>query len=62
MDNAWQLFIAEGVRLISENTAKNVGGSYLTAKWADIVDPKPADTRTPEQIVDHVLTRLKEVG
>lgn len=33
----------------------------MTAKWDDIVNPKPEETRTPEQVVEHVLGRLKEV-
>ena len=54
--------MAEGVRMISESTAKFAGGPYMTVKWADIIDPKPAETRTPEQVIDHVLGRLKEVS
>lgn len=30
----------------------------MTAKWGDIIDPKPTETRTPEQVVDDVLKRL----
>lgn len=62
MQDAWRLYVAEGVRMIAENTAKFAGGSYMTAKWADIVNPKPVETRTPEQVIEQVMTRLKEVS
>ncbi len=58
----WRLYVAETLRCISESTAKFAGGPYMTAKWADIIDPKPIETRTPEQVIDRVLGRLKEVN
>lgn len=62
MDDAWKLFVAEGVRMISESSAKYAGGPYMALKWADVLNPKPVETRTPEQVIDHVLGRLKEVS
>lgn len=62
MQDAWRLYVADGVRMISENTAKFAGGQYMKARWADILDPKPIEERTPEQVVGHVLGRLKEVS
>lgn len=61
MQDAWRLYVAEGVRMITESTAKYAGGPYMTAKWSDIVNPKPVETRTPEQVINQVMTRLKEV-
>lgn len=55
---AWKLYVAETLRCISESTAKFAGGPYMTAKWDYIIHPKPTETRTPEQVVDHVLKRL----
>lgn len=54
--------MAEGIRMAGESCAKFSGGSYMAMKWADIIDPKPVETRAPEQIIDHVLGRLKEVN
>lgn len=56
--DAWRLYVAESVRMVSESTAKFAGGSYMTAKWADIVNPKPVETRTPEQVIEQVMQRL----
>lgn len=54
--------MAETMRCISESAAKFAGGPYMTAKWANIINPKPVETRTPEQVIEQVMTRLKEVS
>lgn len=59
---AYRLYVAETLRCISESTAKFAGGQYMTAKWDDIINPKPVETRTEEQIIEQVMTRLKEVS
>lgn len=62
MQDEWRLYVAECVRMVTESTAKYAGGPYMTAKWADIVNPKPVETRTPEQVIEQVMNRLKEVS
>lgn len=59
---AYQLYVAETLRCMSESVAMFAGGPYMPTKWADIIDPKPEETRTPEQVIDQVMGRLKEVG
>lgn len=59
---AWNIYIAETLRCISESTAKFAGGPYVTTKWADILNPPKEETRTPEQVIDFVMGRLKEVS
>lgn len=41
--------------MVTENTAKVGGGSYITAKFADIINPKPADNRTGEEIAADII-------
>ena len=52
---AYRIYIADCLRIISENTAKIGGGSYLTAKLADIINPKPVDNRTGEEIAADII-------
>jgi len=47
--------------MVSESTARFAGGPYITAKWADIVNPQPEETRTAEEVIDHVLQGLRGV-
>lgn len=61
-DAAWKLYAAETLRFISESSARYAGGPYMPVKWSDILNPPPAETRTPEEVVSYMKTRLKEVG
>lgn len=54
-DKAVKIYYAECLRIISENMAKMGGGSYITVKLADIIDPKPVDNRTGEEIAADII-------
>ena len=54
-DLAYRIYIADCLRIISENTAKMGGGSYITVKLADIINPKPVDNRTGEEIAADII-------
>ena len=60
-EKAVKLYYAECLRMISENTAKLCGGSYITAKLDDIINPKPIDTRTTEEIVGGIKEKLNKM-
>ena len=44
--------------MISENTAKFGGGFYIQAKLQDILNPKPTDNRTANDIIDGIRKKL----
>ena len=54
-DFAYRIYVTDCLRIISENTAKMGGGSYITAKLSDIINPKPADKRTGEEIAADII-------
>lgn len=56
-DLAYRIYVTDCLRIISENTAKMGGGSYITAKFADIINPKPVDNRTGEEIAADIIKR-----
>ena len=56
-DLADRIYVSDCLRIISENTAKICGGSYITAKLADIINPKPVDDRTGEEIAADIINR-----
>ena len=56
-DKAVKIYHAECLRIISENTAKMCGGSYITVKLADIINPKTVDNRTGEEIAADIIKR-----
>lgn len=57
INDEWRVYVGECLRTVTENTAKYVGGSYMTTKWADIVDPKPKDTRSGAEIAADVIKK-----
>ena len=54
-DFAYRIYVTDCLRIISENTAKMCGGSYMKAKLADIINPKPVDNRTGEEIAADII-------
>lgn len=57
-DKAYRAYMSEGLRMISETTAKRYGGSYLAVKLDDIMHPKPKDERTGEEIAAELFSRM----
>ena len=47
------------MRIMTENTAKMGGGSYIQIKLQDILDPKPVDNRTADDIIEGISDKLK---
>ena len=54
-DLAYRIYVSDCLRIISENTSKIGGGSYITAKLPDIINPKPVDNRTGEEIAADII-------
>ena len=54
-DLAYRIYVTDCLRIISENSAKMVGGSYMKAKFTDIINPKPVDNRTGEEIAADII-------
>lgn len=52
--------MAEAARILTENTSRFAGGTYLTARYTDVLQQKPEDTRTAEQVVDHIRKKLRQ--
>lgn len=56
-DLAYRIYVTDCLRIISENTAKISNGSYITAKFADIINQKPVDKRNGEEIAADIIKR-----
>ena len=49
--------MTDALKITVENTAKFAGGSYLKARYIDIIEPKKVDTRTGDEIVEDIIQR-----
>ena len=57
-EKAVKIYYAECLRIMTENTAKMGGGSYIQAKLQDILDPKPVENRTSDDIIEGIRKKL----
>lgn len=46
---------------MTENTARLCEGAYITVKLDDILNPKPVDTRTSEEIIDDIRKKIEKM-
>ena len=60
-NETYQLYITDCLRLLTENTAKSVregeSAEYIRMRYFELINPKPQDTRTGEQIVAEVIEK-----
>nr|DAV09491.1 MAG TPA: hypothetical protein [Caudoviricetes sp.] len=59
---AFRIYVTNCAKILTENTAKSAGGSYLTKSYLDIINPPPPETRTPEQVKQQILGKLKDAA
>lgn len=57
----WRKYMARNVRMIGENTANMVQGKFMSAEYDDIINPKPVETRTPEEIIGGIKDKLNKM-
>lgn len=58
-EKAVKIYYAECLRIMTINTAKKCDGSYIETKLQDILDPKPVDARTADDIIEGIRNKLK---
>ena len=57
-EKTYREYVAENLRLIGENTAAKVNGSYIKKRYSEIINPPPEETRTPEEVIEHMKNKL----
>ena len=56
-DLAYRIYVSDCLRMVTENTAKMSNGAYTVAKFSDIINPKPVENRTGEEIAADIIKR-----
>ena len=56
-DMAYRFYIAECLRMITNNTAHPFGGTVMEAKLYEILYGKKEDNKTADEIIADVLSR-----
>ena len=56
------MYVTDALKAVAENTAKYAGGGYIKARYIEIIEPPPEETRTGAEIVAHMKTKLGQIG
>lgn len=59
-EKRYRAYVTDALRLITENTAKFAGGSYIPIRWLDLESPQrmKEDARTGDEIAADVIMRI----
>ena len=60
-EKAFKIYVSDALRILTENTAKQVGGSYLTARYVDLIEPKKEEIRTANEIIVDLKEKLRRL-
>ena len=56
-DLAYRIYVTDCLRMATENTAKIGQGAYTAARFYDIINPKPVDNRSGNEIAADIIKR-----
>jgi len=60
-NDAYRIYSAEAIKNINRILAENMTGSYMKVSYMDMLNPKPAETRSAEQIINDIRRGLQEM-
>ena len=60
-EKAYKVYVTDALRIITENTAKANGGSYLQARYADMIEPRKEETRTANEVIIDLKEKLRRL-
>ncbi|MDE7398968.1 MAG: hypothetical protein K2N06_05505 [Oscillospiraceae bacterium] len=61
LDMTYRVYVTDALKLIAENTSKYAGGSYMKIRFTDIINPKPEETRTADEIITSITDKLRKL-
>lgn len=61
-EKAYRIYVTDALKAITENTAKYAGGSYIKARYLDLEDERPEETRTPDEIIGKMKDKIARIG
>ncbi len=60
----YRMYVADALKMISENTARFAGGSHLTKRYVDIINDTAKETKekTSEEIKKDIFDTIKKIN
>ena len=59
MDKAYRIYVTDCLKFVSENTAKQAGGTSYNKRYFDLIDVKPEETRSSDEVIESIQSKLK---
>lgn len=57
----WRKYTARCMRMIGENTAGMVNGKFMSIEYEDIINPKPEEKRSADEIIGGIKDKLNKM-
>lgn len=54
-------YTARCLRMITESTAGMVNGKYMVAEYDDLINPKPEEKRSADEIINGIKKKIDEM-
>lgn len=59
MENlAYQVYTARALQILSEDMANAFGGKSMAISYEELVNPKPVDNRSAEEIIEDIKEKM----
>lgn len=59
MENeAYRRYTARALQILAENTANALGGKTMSISYDDLINPKPFDNRSADEIIDGIRKKI----
>lgn len=52
---AYRIFVTDGIKMVTENTARASGGSYMSQRYFDVINTKHDDRTAEEIAIDTII-------
>ena len=56
--DAYLIYTARALQILTENTANALGGKTMSISYDDLINPKPVDNRSADEIIDGIRKKI----
>jgi hypothetical protein len=60
-NEVWLKYMARCLRLMTENTAGMVNGKLISVEYEDIINPKPEEKRSADEIINGLKNKIDKM-
>ena len=57
----WRKYTARCMRMIGENTAGMINGKFISVEYEDIINPKPEEKRSADEIINGIKDKIDKM-